>query len=136
MFFSIGLRQTKVWSIIGNPEVKWDTPENLGGYDELIQAKDSSFDRSKGEKKHARKVIKYEKFLDIEESIQMLLIQAVDKPFLKALKDDYIGYDRKTPNNMIEQLQTKISKVTNKDKVQLKKEVFIKWEQLQTGQKS
>ena len=35
------------------------------------------------------------------------------------------------PYEMMEHLQTKISKVTNKDKVQLKQEVLITWEQLQ-----
>ena len=34
------------------------------------------------------------------------------------------------PFEMIVHLQTKISKVTNKDNVQLKKGVFIEWEQL------
>ena len=32
---------------------------------------------------------------------------------------------------MIDHLQTKISKVTNQDKVQLKKEVFITWKKSQ-----
>ena len=35
------------------------------------------------------------------------------------------------PFEMIDYLWTKISKITNKDKVQLKKEVFIEWDQPQ-----
>ena len=69
--------------------------------------------------------------LGLEESIQILLIQAVDEPFIKALKKDYIRYGRRMSYDMIEHLETKISKVTNKDKVQIKTEVFIKWEQPQ-----
>ena len=61
----------------------------------------------------------------------MLLIQAVDEPFIKALKEDYIMYGRRTPYNMIVHLRTNKSKVTNKEKVQLKKEIFIKWKQPQ-----
>ena len=48
-----------------------------------------------------------------------------------ALKEEYIGYGSRTPFEVISHLCTKINKVTNKDKVQLKKEVFIKWEQPQ-----
>ena len=39
--------------------------EDPGGYNQTIQAKDTAFDRSKSEKKHARQVIEYEKFLGI-----------------------------------------------------------------------
>ena len=45
--------------------------------------------------------------------------------FLEALKKEYIWYGGQTPFEMIEHLQIKISKVTNKDKV------FITWEQPQ-----
>ena len=55
----------------------------------------------------------------------------VDEPFIKALKEDYMRYGGRMPYEMIAHLWTKISKVINKDKVQLKKEVFIKWEQPQ-----
>ena len=80
---------------------------------------------------HAQKVDEYEKFLRAEESNQTLIIQAVEEPFLETLKEDYIGYGRRISFEMLEYLQTKISKFTNKDKVQLKKQVFIKWEQTQ-----
>ena len=53
------------------------------------------------------------------------------KPYLEALKVECIGYGSRAPYEMISHLHTKISKVTNKDKVQLKKEVFIPWEQPQ-----
>ena len=55
----------------------------------------------------------------------------VEEPYLEALKEEYIGYGSRTPLEMIAHLCTKISEVINKDKVQLKKEVFIKWEQPQ-----
>ena len=63
------LGRQKYGAVIGNPAAKWDTSEDLGGYNESILAKDASFDQSKGEKKHARKVIEYDKFLEVEESI-------------------------------------------------------------------
>ena len=62
----------------------------------------------------------------MEENIRMLLLQVVKKLFLEALKEEYIGYGCRKPFEIIEHLQIKISKVTNKDKVQLKNEVFIK----------
>ena len=37
-----------------------------GGYDDTIQAKNTAFDQKKSEKKHARWVIKYEKFLELK----------------------------------------------------------------------
>ena len=111
--------------------MKWDIPEDLGGYDESIQAKDLSFTRSKGGEKHARKLVKCEKFLEVEESIWTLLIQAVDELFIEPLKEDYIGYGRRMPYEVIEHLQTIISKMATKEKVQLKDKVFIKWEQPQ-----
>ena len=69
--------------------------------------------------------MKYEKFLGVKESLQMLILQAVEGPYLEALKEDYIGYEGRTPFKMISHLHLKINKVANKDKVQLKKEVFI-----------
>ena len=66
--------------------------------------------------------------MGVEESIRTLLLQAVEESYLEALKEEYIGYGGRTPFEMIEHLRTKISKVTNKEKVLLKKEVFIMWE--------
>ena len=48
---------------------------------------------------------------------------------MEALKEEYIMYGAWTPFEIIEHLWTKISKVTNKDKIQLKEEVFIMCEQ-------
>ena len=130
-FIVVVLGHQKYGIVIGNLAVWWETPEDPGGYDKTIQAKDSSFDQSKGEKKHARKVIKYEKFLGVEESIRTLLLQVVEESYLEAPKEKYIGYGWWTLFKMIEHLQTKISKVTNINTVRLKKEVFIIWEQPQ-----
>ena len=55
----------------------------------------------------------------------------VEEPYIEALKKDYIGCGGRMPYKMIEHLRTKIGKGTNKDKVQLKKEVFIMWKQPQ-----
>ena len=55
----------------------------------------------------------------------------MEEPLLKALKEEYIGYGGKKSFEMIEHLCSKISKITNKDKVQLKKKVFIEWAHLQ-----
>ena len=57
-------------------------------------------------------------FLGVKECIQTLIIQAIEEPYIEALKEDYIGYGGRMPYQMIEHLQMKISKVTNKDKVQ------------------
>ena len=50
-----------------------------GEYDKIIQIKGSSFDQSKGEKRHTRKVPEYEMFLGVKENIWMLLFQAVEE---------------------------------------------------------
>ena len=121
-FFVLVLGQMQHGKVI----VQWTTPKDPGKYDETIQAKDTAFNRSKSEKKHARRVIEYEKFLGVEECLCTLIIHAVEEPYLKALKEEYIGYGSRTPFRMISHFCTKISKVTNKDKVQLKKKVFIK----------
>ena len=102
-----------------------------GVYDDNIQAKDTAFKRSNSEKKHSRRVIKYEKFLGVEESLLTLILKVIKEPYLEALKEEYIGYGSRTLFEMISHLHTKISKIMNKDKIQLKKEVFIKWEQPQ-----
>ena len=81
------------------------------------------FDQSKSEKKHAWKLI-----LGAKESVWSLTLQAVDAPFVEALKEVYIRYVGQTPFELIVHLRTKISKVTNKDKLQLKREVFIAWD--------
>ena len=51
--------ETKNRTVIVNHTGRWTTSKDPGEYDETIQAKDSSFDRSKGEKKHARKIIEH-----------------------------------------------------------------------------
>ena len=122
-FLVVVLGKNKYGTVIGNLAVEWTTSVNPRGYDESIQAKDSSFDQSKGEKRHARKVIEYKKFLGVEESIRTLMLQVVEKSYLEALKEEYIGYGGETPFEMITHLQTKISKVPNKYKLQLKKSV-------------
>ena len=53
-----------------------------------------AFDQSKSEKKHARRLIAYDKFLGVEESLQTLILQAVDEPFVEAWKEEYIRYGR------------------------------------------
>ena len=61
----------QIWygMVIGNKMVQWTTTKDPRGHDDNIQAKDMAFDRSKSEKKHARKVIKQEEFLGVEESL-------------------------------------------------------------------
>ena len=70
-------------------------------------------------------------FLGFEESIQAPLLQAVNDPFLEALKEEYVEYGDRIPFDKIEHLWTKISMITKKGKVQLKKKEFNKWEQPQ-----
>ena len=89
--------QTEYGKVIGNETVQLTIPEDLGRYDDSIQAKDIAFDRSKSEKKHTRKVIEYEKFLGAEVGLCTLILQAVEGLYLKALKEEYIGYDNRTP---------------------------------------
>ena len=55
----------------------------------------------------------------------------MDATFVETLKKEYMEYGGQTPYDIIVHLQTKISKVTNRDKLQLKKEVFIAWDQPQ-----
>ena len=113
----------------GNEWLQLETPEDLSGYDDSIQAKDTAFDWSKSEKKHARKLIEYEKFFGMEKSLQTLILQAVDEPFVEALKEAYIGYGGWTSHDILVHLWMKISKVNNRDKLYLKRKVFIAWEQ-------
>ena len=54
-FLVLVLGQTQHGKVIGNETVQWTTPEDPGGYDDTIQAKDMAFERSKSEKKHAKK---------------------------------------------------------------------------------
>ena len=130
-FLVVILGKIKYDAVIGNPVVQWTTSEDTRGYGKTIQAKDPSFDWSKGEKK-GRKVIEYKKFMgSVEESIRTFMLQVVDELYLEALKEEYISCGGWRPFEMIKHLHIKISKVTNKDKVQLKKEVFITWEQPQ-----
>ena len=77
---------------MGKERLKWETPEDLGGYDNTIQAKDTTFDQSKSEKKHVGKLIECEKLLEGEENLPTLILQAVDEPLLGALKDENIRY--------------------------------------------
>ena len=117
-FLVIDLQRSKYGTVIGNPTIECMTPKDPGGYDEIIQVKYSPFDKSKEEKKNARKVIQYKKLLGVEESIRALMLHAVEEWCLEALKEKYIasgGF------KMIEHLQTKVSKDTNRDKVQLKR---------------
>ena len=111
-FLVVVLGRKKYDTVIGNPAVQWVTLKGPRRYNETIEAKYSSFNQSKGEKKHARKV-----FLGVEESIRTPLLQVVEEPYLEALKEEYIRYGRRTPFEMIEHLWTRISKVTNKDTV-------------------
>ena len=82
---------------MGNKTVQWTTPEYPRGDDNIIKANNIAFDRSKSEKKHARRVIKYEKFLGVEESLHTFILQVEEEPYLKALKEEYIGYRSRTP---------------------------------------
>ena len=71
----------------GYEHIQWRNPEDLGGYNDTIQAKDMVFDQSKSEKKHARRLLEYEKILGVEESRQILILQAVE-----VLKEEYRRY--------------------------------------------
>ena len=82
------------------------------------------------QEKACQGALEYKKLLWVKESIWTLILQVVEEPYLKALKEEYIGYGIQTSFKVTEHLRTKISKVINRDKVQLKKEVFIEWEQL------
>ena len=53
-FLVVVLGWTKYGTVIGNLTVQMISLEDPRGYDEAIQPKDSSFDQSKGKKKHAR----------------------------------------------------------------------------------
>ena len=77
-FLVVVLGKNKYGTFIGNPAVQWTTPEDTGEYNKSIKTKDSSFDQSKGEKEHTRKVIEYKKFLGVEESIRTLMLQVVE----------------------------------------------------------
>ena len=85
-FLVLVLGKNEYGTVIGNLAVQLTTPEDPEGYDEIIQAKDSSFDWSNREKKHVRKVIEYKKFLGVEESIKTLMLQVVEEPYLETLK--------------------------------------------------
>ena len=98
----VGLTQYR--TIIKNPWTVWNEPEDPGLYNNSIAAMDTTFAWSKKEKTHFRKEKEYEKYLRVTESIQTLL-QAVDEPYLEALKQDYIGYDGVLPTTMIHHLQ-------------------------------
>ena len=128
-FLILILEKEQYGIVLGNECLKWETPEDPDGYDASIQAKDTAFDQSKSENKHARRLIEYEKFLGVEENLRSLILQAVDEPFVEALKEEYIGYGGQRPHEIIVHLWTKISKVTNRDKFNLKREVFVAWEQ-------
>ena len=52
-FLVVVLGRTKYGTVIGNLTVQWTSSEDPGCYDKIIQLKVSSFDHSKGEKKHA-----------------------------------------------------------------------------------
>ena len=97
-------------NLIGNKMIQWRTPEDPGGYDDNIQVKVMAFDRKKSEKKHARKVIKYKKFFGVEESFRTLILQVVEEPYFKPLKEEYIGYGGRTPYKMIVHLEQKSAK--------------------------
>ena len=72
-----------------------------------------------------RKEKGYEKYLGVTE----LILQAADEPYLEALKEEYIGYDGILPMTKIHHLRSKISKVTNRDKAAVKREIIMSWEQ-------
>ena len=119
--FLVVLGRAKYSTVIGNWTVQWTSPEDSGSSNKTIWPKNSSFYHSKGKKKHAQRVIEYKTFLGVEESIQILILQVVEETYLIALKEEYIGYSRQMPFEMIKYLRTKISKVINMDKVQLNK---------------
>ena len=89
-FLILILGKSQYGRVIGNEMVQWETPQNPGRYGNSIQSKDTAFDCSKSKKKHARKAIKYEKTLGLEESLRKLILQPVDKLFVEALKEEYI----------------------------------------------
>ena len=49
-FLVLMLRKTQYGKVIGNETVQWTAPEDPGGCDGTIQAKDMTFDRRKNEK--------------------------------------------------------------------------------------
>ena len=77
--------------------LQWTSPGDPGGYYESVKPKDSSFDQSKGEKKHATMVIEHNKFLGVEESRRTLILQVVKR-------EESTGYGGKTPFKIIEHL--------------------------------
>ena len=53
------LGNNKYGTMVGNVAVQWTMPEDPQGYEKSIPAKDSSFNQSKKEKIHTRKIIEY-----------------------------------------------------------------------------
>ena len=107
--------------MIGNEQLQWETPEELGSYNDSIHAEDNAFDQSKSAKKHAKKLIEYEKLLEVEESLWISILQAVDEPFVEAPKEECTEYNGQAPHDILLHLQTKISKDLNRDKLNLKR---------------
>ena len=59
-------------------------------------------------------------FLGVDKSLQTSILETVKEPFVEALQEVYIGYGRQMSHEIIV-----ISKVTNRDKLNLKREVFV-----------
>ena len=128
-FLIIIVRLFKYKTIIKNQQIVWKEPEDLGLYDNSIAAINTTFAQSKKEKTHSRKKKEYEKYLGVTESMRTLILKTVNKPYLEALKKEYICYDGILLTTMIHHLWIKISKVTNRDKAAMKHEILIPWEQ-------
>ena len=56
-FLILILVKEQYWRVIGNEHLQWKNPEDLGGYNDSIQAKDTAFDWSKSD---ARRLLGYE----------------------------------------------------------------------------
>ena len=80
-------------------------PSTPRGYNVMITTSTNEVTRAQKQTKHMRKVKEFEKYLEVEEASRVLILQAVDKVYIEALKKDYIGYNSNTANKILEHLQ-------------------------------
>ena len=101
------LREATYRTVIGDATRAYVEPADHGAYNITAATNTNTGQRAQQEKVHERKNDDYQVFLGVEEGARELIVHAVGEDVVIALKERYIKYSGKSPQEMMKYLRDK-----------------------------
>lgn len=112
---------------IEDPTYTFALPEKPSDYDYNIPDGIGETQRKLKEAQHKQRIIEYNKYVAATTCIRQIIVDAVPRQYIEALKDKVIGYDKVLPYDMLEHIAKSIS-LTTSDVDDMKATVFFPWD--------